>query len=548
MVDEAHCISDWGHDFRPDYRRIIRVLRALPRNVPVLATTATANDRVVADLQEQLGPHLTTIRGPLVRESLSLGNIVLSAKADRMAWLAHYVPRMPGSGIIYTLTKKDAEDVAAWLQSRGIRVMPYHANSEDRERLEELLLRNEVKALVATVALGMGFDKPDVGFVVHFQRPVSVVHYYQQVGRAGRAVERAYGVLFSGAEDDELAEYFIDTAFPNEHEVQLVLKALHNTDAGLKCSDLQRQLNLTAKKLDRTLAFLLLESPSPIQKINKRYFRNPVNWQMPRERVERVGDLRRQEQQRMREYMETSECLMQFLSTELNDPAARSCGKCTNCKCKPFPTDFPPELAQAATQFLDSLSFVIQPRMRWPTGLVFEGERGRIDTVLQIQPGRTLCRWGDTGLGDLVRRGKQLTGRFSDQLLTAAVKLIREQWNPQPAPQWLTCVPSCRHQTLVPDFAHQLAAQLHIPFVDCIHKVRETEPQKTRQTSIQQVKNLERAFQLNLKLVQPSPVLLIDDMVDSRWTFTVLGFKLRKAGSGLVFPFALADASSKSGD
>lgn len=548
VVDEAHCISDWGHDFRPDYRRILRVLRALPPNVPVLATTATANDRVVADLQEQLGPHLITIRGPMLRESLNLGNIVLPAKADRMAWLAYHVPRMPGSGIIYTLTKKHAEDIAAWLQSRDINVMPYHAKSEDRKRLEGLLLRNEVKALVATVALGMGFDKPDVGFVIHFQRPASVVHYYQQVGRAGRALAKGHGVLFSGAEDDEIAEYFVNTAFPNEFEIELLLDALLTTDTGLKRSDLERKLNLTAKKLEKTLVFLLLESPSPIQKIGDRYFRNPVNWQMPRERVARIADLRRQEQQRMREYIDTAQCLMQFLSAELNDPAARPCGKCANCRHRPLPKDFPAELAKAAAAFLDDLNFSIQSRKQWPSGLVFEGERGKIDIEFQIQPGRSLCRWGDPGFGDLVRRSKKQTGRFPDELLTAAVKLIRERWNPQPAPTWLTCVPSRRHQTLVPDFARRLAAQLRIPFVDCIHKTRETEPQKTRQNRVKQVKNLERAFEVHINLVRPGSVLLIDDMVDSRWTFTVLGFKLRKAGSGAVFPFALADSSSEAGD
>lgn len=548
VVDEAHCISDWGHDFRPDYRRIVRILRALPPNVPVLATTATANDRVVTDLEEQLGPHLTTIRGPLTRESLNLGNIVLPAKAARLAWLAHYVPQMPGSGIIYTLTVRDAENVAAWLQSRGINVMPYHADSENRERLEELLLRNDVKALVATVALGMGFDKPDVGFVVHFQRPASVVHYYQQVGRAGRAVEEAHGVLFSGAEDDEIADYFITTAFPREGEIDQVLTALREADAGLKRSDLQQQLNLAAGKLDKILKFLLLESPSPIQKIDSRYMRNPVQWQMPRERIERIVNLRRGEQQRMREYIATNGCLMQFLSAELNDPAAGRCGKCANCRRIALPREFPQELAVAATAFLNYLDLPIEPRKQWPQGHTFENERGKIAPLYQTQPGRVLCRWGDPGFGDLVKQGKQQTGRFSDELVVAAVNLIRERWNPQPAPTWLTCISSRRNQILVPDLAQRLADQLHIPFLDCIRKIRETEPQKTRQNSVQQVKNLEGAFEVDANLTRTGPVLLIDDMVDSKWTFTVLGFKLRQAGSGLVFPFALADTSSESGD
>lgn len=512
------------------------------------ATTATANDRVVNDLEEQLGPRLTTIRGPLTRESLNLGNVVLPAKAARMAWLAHHVPQMPGSGIIYTLTVRDAENVAAFLQSRGINVLPYHADSEDRERLEELLLRNEVKALVSTVALGMGFDKPDVGFVVHFQRPASVVHYYQQVGRAGRAVDEAHGVLFSGAEDDEIADYFITSAFPSEAEIDQVLAALRAANPGLRRSDLQQQLNLTAGKLDKVLKFLLLESPSPIQKIDSLYMRNPVQWQMPRERIERIGNLRRGEQQRMREYITTDRCLMQFLSAELDDPAAGPCGKCANCRRRPLATTFPQELAEAATAFLNNLDLPIEPRKQWPQGHTFEHERGRIPPQLQTHPGRALCRWGDPGFGEMVKQGKQQTGRFSEELVAAAVRLIHDRWNPQPAPTWLTCVPSRRHQILVPDLAQRLAHQLRIPFVDCVRKIRETEPQKTRQNSVQQVKNLEGAFEVNANLVQAGPVLLIDDMVDSRWTFTVLGFKLRKVGSGLVLPFALADSSSEGGD
>jgi ATP-dependent DNA helicase RecQ len=548
VVDEAHCISDWGHDFRPDYRRIVRILRALPANVPVLATTATANDRVVTDLVEQLGPNLTAMRGPLTRESLKLQNIVLPAKAARMAWTAHHVPNLPGSGIIYTLTVRDAENVAAWLQSRGINAKAYHSGTVNREELEDQLLRNEVKALVATVALGMGFDKPDIGFVIHFQRPASVVHYYQQVGRAGRAVHEAYGILLSGAEDDEIADYFINTAFPREEEVGQVLAALRASNAGLKQADLEQQLNLTTGKLKDVLKFLLLESPSPIQKVDQRYVRNPVQWQMPQARIERLGNLRRQEQQRMREYIATDRCLMQFLSAELNDPAANACGKCVNCLHAGLGDDFPQQLAEAATAFLNNLDFPIMPRKKWPPGHSFEGSHGNIAPELQNQLGRALCRWGDPGFGELVKRGKQQAERFPDQLVTAAAQLIRDRWIPQLPPTWVTCVPSRRHAALVPDFAQRLARELGLPFVDCIRKVRETEPQKTRQNSVQQVHNLDRAFELDQNTVQTGPVLLIDDMVDSRWTFTVLGFKLRQAGSGPVFPFALADTSAEGGD
>jgi ATP-dependent DNA helicase RecQ len=266
----------------------VRILRALPRNLPVLATTATANDRVMNDVSLQLGPRLNTIRGPLLRESLRLENIRIPSQAGRMAWLAERIPDLEGSGIVYTLTIRDSENVAAWLQQRGVGARAYHAKrtNEERRELEDMLLGNRVKALVATVALGMGFDKADLGFAIHFQRPGSVVHYYQQVGRAGRAIDNAYGVLLSGAEDDEIAEYFIRTAFPAPHEVAEVLAALEAAQSPLNRAGLQRAVNIRPSTLNKAIKFLELESPSPLAHDTDGYVRAPVRWTMPAERIE----------------------------------------------------------------------------------------------------------------------------------------------------------------------------------------------------------------------------------------------------------------------
>ncbi len=301
VVDEAHCISDWGHDFRPNYRRIVRILRALPRTIPVLATTATANDRVVRDIVEQLGPNLEVQRGPLTRASLSLQNINLRSQAERMAWLAGVLPQLPGSGIVYTLTVSDSKGLAHWLQTQGIDAEPYYGAMEtnERERLESRLLNNEIKVLVATVALGMGFDKPDLGFVIHYQRPASVVHYYQQVGRAGRAVDDAYGILLQGEEDDAIADYFIRSAFPAPQHVELLLETIRTANVALTIPKLQERVNLARGKIDKILEFLLLESPAPIQKTPAGYVLNPARWQMPADRVERITNLRRRELERM---------------------------------------------------------------------------------------------------------------------------------------------------------------------------------------------------------------------------------------------------------
>ncbi|MDR3678077.1 MAG: RecQ family ATP-dependent DNA helicase [Acidobacteriota bacterium] len=554
VVDEAHCISDWGHDFRPDYQRIVRILKALPHNIPVLATTATANDRVVTDIVDQLGPNLEVQRGPLTRATLSLQNIYLRTQVERMAWLANVLPSLRGSGIVYTLTVHDSERLAEWLKSQGIDAEPYHGAMESgqREALENRLLNNEVKALVATVALGMGFDKPDLGFVIHFQRPTSVVHYYQQVGRAGRAVDDAYGVLLNGEEDDDIADYFIRTAFPTIGEVEQCLATMRAANSALTVPNLQQRVNQSKGKIEKILKFLLLESPAPIQKIlsgrSSAYVLNPVHWQMPTERIERITNLRRQEQAQMGVYMNKRTCLMQFLAQELNDPSAVPCGKCANCVGQLLPEDYPRDLAQAAAEFLNRLENVILPRKKWPSGFSDAVMKGNIAPEYQALEGRALCLWGDPGLGALVRRGKQQDHHFDDQLVEAATRLIGNRWRPDPPPSWLTCVPSRQHQTLVPDFARRLARRLGIPFVGCIRKIEDTEPQKTQTNSFHQVQNIVGAFDVDGAMVSPEPVLLIDDMVDSRWTLTVLTVGLRKAGSGHVYPFALADSSSENSE
>lgn len=550
VVDEAHCISDWGHDFRPDYRRIVRILRALPRNIPVLATTATANDRVVADIVEQLGPKLEVQRGPLTRASLSLQNIYLKSQAERMAWLAKILPELPGSGIVYTLTVRDAKRLAEWLQAQGVEAEAYYGAlaTEEREALESRLLGNDLKALVSTVALGMGFDKPDLGFVIHFQRPASVVHYYQQVGRAGRAVDDAFGVLLNGAEDDAIAEFFIRTAFPTPQDVDQLLGVLKRFDTALSVPKLQQNLNLPAGKIEKILKFLLLESPAPIQKVAGGYVLNPVRWKMPVDRIERITNLRREEQRQMSAYMASQDCLMQFLAEALNDQDPEPCGRCAACTGALLPEDVPEDLAQAAVRFLDRLENPIDPRKRWPAGLSDPGMRGNIPAENQAQEGRSLCRWGDPGFGELVRRGKQVESRFDDRLVEASVRLIKNRWNPAPAPGWITCVPSRRNTNLVPDFARRLAVKLGLPFVTCIQKVKDTEPQKTRANSFQQAENLAGAFAVDQTMMRQGPVLLVDDVVDSRWTFTLLTALLRRAGSGPVYPFALADTSTEDGE
>ena len=550
IVDEAHCISDWGHDFRPDYRRIVRILQALPPNVPVLATTATANDRVVNDVRAQLGG-IDLVRGPLLRESLKLQNITMPSPAARMAWLAQVIPDLPGSGIVYTLTQRDAERVAEWLRINGIEAEAYHADlprSEDepppRERLEQQLLNNEIKVLAATVALGMGFDKPDLGFVIHFQRPASVVHYYQQVGRAGRAVAEAFGILLHGEEDDRIADFFIRNAFPPQRHVEAVLEALDSADGGLSIRQLEACLNLRHAELEKTLKYLSVESPAPITKIGPKWnaTAEAVTYQIDEESVASITALRRQEQQQMKSYMEHSGCLMEFLAGALDDPTARPCGQCEGCRGEPVvPATYDHDLANRAAIFLKRSHQPVSPRKLWPSGgpLPSYGFKGRIAVELRAEEGRALCLWRDAGWGQLVASGKHQAGRFDDQLVPACLEMIR-RWNPEPAPCWITSIPSLNHPKLAPDFASRLADALGIPFVPCVSKVRENLQQKKMQNSFMQASNLDGVFEVDQASLPGGPCILLDDMVDSGWTFTVVSALLRRSGCEAVFPLALA--------
>jgi ATP-dependent DNA helicase RecQ len=542
VIDEAHCISDWGHDFRPDYRRIGRLLRALPPSVPVLATTATANDRVVADVVEQLGADVRVIRGPLARDSLRLDAIDLADQAERLAWLAENVPRLPGSGVIYCLTVADTERVAGWLRSRDVDARAYSGPmlSADREALERALVANELKALVATVALGMGFDKPDLGFVVHYQRPGSPIAYYQQVGRAGRAVERSYGILLSGREDDDIADYFLRTAFPPTVRMQEILETLEAVDE-LTVTGLQRRVNLPRGQIEQALK--LLEIDGAVAKSGSRWSRTAAPWEQDEERIERVKATRRAELQQMREYVGHDGCYMEFLIRLLDDPEARPCGRCANDVGRGVPSTVDPELVQAAIRFLRRDLRPIEPRKQWVD--VESGPERKI--APPNEPGYALCVYGDPGWGQEVARGREVDGRFSPGLVAASVSAIRDRWRPEPTPEWVTAVPSRSGASPLAAFADALARELGVPYVDCLTRTAAGAAQSEMQNSVRQLENARRKLDVVSGRVPSGPVLLVDDIVDSGWTLTVAGALLRAAGSGPVHPFALAAASRRDG-
>ena len=544
VIDEVHCISDWGHDFRPDYRRIERITRTLPENIRLLGTTATANNRVMDDLTEILGPDIETMRGDLNRPSLLLQTIRLPSQAERLGWLAERLAEIPGSGIVYTLTIRHAEQITCWLQSQGLNVQAYTGQSDNREELESSLLENRVKALVATTALGMGFDKPDLAFVIHYQTPGSVVAYYQQVGRAGRGLDAAYGVLLSGAEDTEITDFFIGSAFPTKDEVRQLLAALESEPAELSVPQLCQAVNVSQSRIRQTTKLLSLESPAPIAK-------QGTKWQLTVaelsnefwERAERLTTLRYEEQQQMQDYVTLDAGHMEFLISALdgNPETVRQ------PDLSPLPVSVGQGTVVQAVEFLHRTAIPIPARKRWPYGSSpGDRRRGNIRREHQAENGRALCYWGDAGWGSLVRSGKYEDGHFADELVAASAQLIQE-WQPHPTPVWVTCVPSRRHPALVPDFAMRLAGTLGLPFRAVLVKTDDRPEQKAMANSAQQTRNVEGSLGFSQNPVQPGPVLLVDDMVDSGWTFTVAALLLREGGCSAVFPFALADTGSRQG-
>ena len=386
----------------------------------------------------------------------------------------------------------------------------------------------------------MGFDKPDLGFVVHYQAPGSAVAYYQQVGRAGRAIGRSVDVMLFGTEDDEIHEHFRTTAFPSQEEVDLILKALAESD-DLSVYELEGAVNLRSKSISHVLSFLAVESPSPVIKDGSKWKRTPVTYHLDHERIERLTHQREEEWQQLQGYLDERECLMRYLARALDDSQTDRCGRCEPCLGAPVvdPT-FSQELVREAARFLRHAEFDLDCRVRIPAGALTQHALGpgNLPAELRAEKGRVLSRWRDDSWGQLVSDGKA-GGRFSDELVDVAVDMLNERWQPDPRPEWVTCVPSTSHPSLVPEYAERLAAALQLPFEPVVSKARQTQPQKLQDNSFHQCRNLDGAFAIDDE-VPPGPVLLVDDVVDSRWTLTLVAALLLQRGSGPVWPLALA--------
>jgi ATP-dependent DNA helicase RecQ len=553
VVDEAHCVSDWGHDFRPDYRRLRTFLAGLPGRTPVLATTATANARVTADVAEQLGDALV-LRGTLDRDSLRLAVLDLPNPAHRLAWLADHLDRLPGSGIVYTLTVAGATETADFLRSRGFPVASYTGQVEDAERraAEQDLQDNKIKALIATSALGMGFDKPDLGFVVHVGAPPSPIAYYQQVGRAGRAVEHAEVVLLPGKEDAAIWRYFASLAFPPEDQVRSVLANLAS-DRPMSTQALEPLVDLRRNRLEMMLK--VLDVDGAVRRTRGGWLATGEPWTYDTARLRRVAEARSAEQKTMIEYAETDTCRMEFLRRCLDDPEAKPCGRCDNCAEPQFDAEVSPASLAAADAFLGRPGVEIVPKKMWPTGMAAVGIslKGKIAPAEQIDPGRAVGRLSDLGWGGRLRSvvgPDSPDGPIPDELAAAVVEILKawahgeDSWKRRPAA--VVEVSSQRHSQLVHTMAEHIARVGRLPLLGSI--TSSAPPgDGAGVNSAQRVRALHEAFDVPAGVgtelsALDGPVLLVDDLVDSGWTMVLAGRALRRAGAEGVLPLALAVA------
>ena len=558
VIDEAHCISDWGHDFRPDYRRIRDLLAELPSGTPVLATTATANARVVADVAEQLSvgadgvPHeVLTLRGGLARDSLRLGVLPMASPVQRLGWLHTHLADLPGSGIIYTLTVAGAEDLAGSLRAAGHEVAAYTGRTDtaEREVLEGRLRANDVKALIATSALGMGFDKPDLGFVLHLGAPSSPVAYYQQVGRTGRATDRADVVLLPGREDADIWHYFATSSMPRQHLAEAVIAALAEAGRPLSTGALEALVDLRRNRLELLLKVLDVEGA--VRRVQGGWLATGQPWVYDAERYERVAAARSREQQLMVAYETTTECRMRFLQESLDDPTAADCGRCDSCLASAgepswFDAYVDPAHLRLAEKQLEQVGVSIEPRTLWPTGMEKLGvsAKGKIGPAAAAEPGRALARLTDLGWGTTLR--ELLAG--SDGPVPAAVASacvdVLKAWPWATRPVAVVAMPSVHHPQLIQSLAQGLASVGRLRYLGTLDLVR-PESAGPGGNSAFRLADVWSRFTVGPELAAAltevkGPVLLVDDLCDSRWTLTVAAKLLRAAGAPEVLPFALA--------
>ena len=530
VIDEAHCVSDWGFDFRPDYQRLTRTLLSLSPGTPVLATTATANERVTADVAAQLGEGTVTLRGSLARASLRLAVVPQLTVLERYAWVAESLRSLPGSGIIYVLTVAETERVTGFLREQGLDVAAYSGQTPNREELEDRLRANQVKALVATSALGMGYDKPDLAFCIHLGSPGSPVAYYQQVGRAGRALDDALAVLVPAEQDERIWEYFATAGIPDEHQVERILDVLSGEPQSLPA--LEAATGIRRGRLESTLKILAVDDA--VTRRAGGWVATGTAWYFDEAKWAALRRVRAAEADLMRSYAHGEGCLMQFLQQALDDPDPQRCGRCSVCTGDlPEPGPRPSADAVAAAQrFFRGQDVLVEPRKLWPSGL--PDRKGRIGFLAE---GRALAFADDPAWSEEIARLWQRDAAAPAHVLDAMVEVLKRWSKTWQRPVAVVAMPSRTYPQLVGSVAEHLARIGRLPLVEAL-AVSGPRPAEDATSSVR-AGDLLRTTRMQPGVAFDGPVLLVDDRIRSRWTVTVAGALLADAGATSVLPLAL---------
>ncbi len=551
VIDEAHAVSDWGHDFRPDYRRVSDVLQRLNPATPVLATTATANARVTEDVARQigeLGEATLVLRGRLARASLELSVVPRLSPLERYAWVVDHLPRLPGSGIVYALTVADAERLAAAVRDvhgDGVPVAAYtgQLDAATRHELEDALRDNRVKALVATSALGMGYDKPDLGFVVHVGAPPSPVAYYQQVGRAGRAIEQASAVLLPSDADAGVWEYFATSTIPVPEQVRRVLDVLDRSpEEPQSVVAVEAQSGVRRGRVELMLKQLAVDGV--VERVEDGWRRTGAEWHHDAAHYDSVVATRRREADIMRAYVRGERCLMELLQESLDDPAAEPCGRCSVCRgglpdgLAAAPS---PETVASVTALLRGQVHLLEPRKMWPGGAF--GSRGRIPAEQAHATGRTLVfadapEWRETVAAMFARDAPAPA-----EVTEACVRLLADWRRSWPArPEVVVDLTATGSPVLVGSVADHLAEVGRL--------ARATMPAPPEPPDLRELSSSDEAAFWRDGLdpsalrevagaVEGRVVLLVVDASSSLWPVTVAAAALRQAGASVVLPLLL---------
>ena len=528
VVDEAHCISVWGHDFRPAFRRIISLVKLLPRDLPVLATTATATQRVEHDIMGQMGAGLHIIRGNLLRGNFLLYVIKVNSDEEKMAWLAEYSDKLEGTGILYTGTRSDAETWSRWLEFMGISSVSYHAGLDPASRIEveQGLMSNRWKIIVSTNALGMGIDKPDIRFVIHTQIPQSPLHYYQEIGRAGRDSKPAKIILLYGPDDTALPLSFIESAKPAISKYERVTESIKNELLSEK--EIVKKVDIKLNQF-RVIKADLLEQLIIREVKNGRIKKYEYIFGAPSLNTQRFEELRtakKADLKHMINYVDTPTSRMKYLCDFLGDVTDRDFTNCDNTGLEKLTILLTSEWKHKINEFRENYFPELLVESRLSKNLV---------------NGVAASYYGVSTVGQAIHRCKyDGGGDFPEYLLQLTIMAFRKRFGGEHF-DLLVYVPPTKSGSLVRNFAMKLSAALKIPVSHGLIKTRQTAEQKMFENSYSKKDNVSAAFSYeNPAEVPGKHILLFDDIFDSGATLKEIGKLFSKLDAAIIAPLVIA--------